>query len=312
MRAARRIAFLLIAALWPLGGGSVPAAAAGETVVVATSPNDSGAEVYYALDKGFFKEAGLDVELRSISNAALIHAGLLAGSVDIGSVSVPAAAIGHEKGLPYVLIAPGAIYSSKATTSALVVAKNSPIATAADLTGKTVGVRDLQNPGTVACDAWVDQNGGNSKSLKFVEVPDFEAEAAVVQGRIDAASIADPFLHDALQRGGVRVLASTYNAIANEFMIGAWFTTQSYAKSHPEIVRKFNAVIIKTAKWANSHQAESAQILAKYAKVVIAPGMSRVTYAERLDPAQVQPFINAGAKYGMLKAPFPARELLPQ
>ena len=70
------------------------------------------------------------------------------------------------------------------------------------------------------------------------------------------------------------------------------------------------AVIVKTAKWANTHQAESGQILAKYAKAIIQPGMSRVTYAEKLDPAQVQPFINAGAKYGMLKAPFPATELL--
>ena len=41
------------------------------------------------------------------------------------------------------------------------------------------------------------------------------------------------------------------------------------------IVRAFAAVIVKTARWANSHRAESGAILAKYAKVIITPGMSR-------------------------------------
>ena len=36
----------------------------------------------------------------------------------------------------------------------------------------------------------------------------------------------------------------------------------------------------------------------------------RVRYHERLDPARIQPLIDAAAKYGRLKAAFPATELL--
>ncbi|HXP92824.1 MAG TPA: ABC transporter substrate-binding protein [Candidatus Binatia bacterium] len=282
--------------------------AQGTKIRVATSPNDSGAEAFYAQDMGFFKKAGLDVEVIAIGNASLIHSGVLSGSIDIGSTSMPPAALAHERGLPYVLIAPGAVYSSRTPTSALVVAKNSPIKTASDLNGKTIGVRDLTNVGSVATEAWIDKNGGDARSIKFVELPDSAAAPAVVQGRVDAASIAEPFLDEALKLD-TRVLAPTYSAIANEFMIGAWFSTLDYAKAHPDIIRKFAAVVLETARWANKNQARSAQILAKYAKVTVSSTMARVGYAERLAPSQIQPLIDAAARYGTIKASFPASDL---
>ncbi len=288
--------------------GSVAGLAQGTTIRVATSPNDSGAEAFYAQDMRFFKKAGLDVEVIAIGNASLIHSGVLSGSIDIGSTSIPPAALAHERGLPYVLIAPGAIYSSKTPTSALVVAKNSPIKTGGDLNGKTIGVRDLTNVGSVATEAWIDQNGGNAKTIKFVELPDSAAAPAVVQGRVDAASIAEPFLDEALKLD-TRILAPTYSAIANEFMIGAWFSTLDYAKSHPDVIRKFAAVVLETARWANKNQTRSAQILAKYAKVTVSPTMARVGYAERLTPSQIQPLIDAAARYGTIKGSFPASDL---
>jgi NitT/TauT family transport system substrate-binding protein len=257
---------------------------------------------------GFFKKAGLDVDVISISNASLIHAGVMSGSIDIGSTSMPPAALAHERGLPYVLVAPGAVYSSKSPTSALVVAKNSPIKTGKDLDGKTIGVRDLTNIGSVATEAWIDQNGGDSKTVRFVELPDSASAAAVVAGRVDAASIAEPFLDQALKLD-TRILAPSYDAIAGDFMVGAWFTTSAYAKAHPDVVRKFEQVMIETARWANTHRARSAQILAKYAKVDVSPTMARVGYADRLTPSQIQPVIDAAAKYGTIKVPFPASDL---
>jgi hypothetical protein len=37
--------------------------------------------------------------------------------------------------------------------------------------------------------------------------------------------------------------------------------------------------------------------------------MRRITYVDRLVPAQVQPLIDASAKYGIIERPFPALEL---
>ncbi|HXF33176.1 MAG TPA: ABC transporter substrate-binding protein [Candidatus Acidoferrales bacterium] len=218
--------------------GNVCGFAQGTTIRVATTPNDSGAEAFYAADIGFFKKAGLDVEVIAISNASLIHAGVVSGSI-----------------------------------------------------------------------AWIDKNGGDAKTIKFVELPDSAAAPAVAGGRVDAASVAEPFLDEALKLE-TRVLAPTYSAIANEFMIGAWFSTLDYAKAHPDVIRKFGTVMLETARWANKNQGRSARILEKYAKVRVSPTMARVGYAERLTPSQIQPLIDAAARYGTIKNSFPAADLL--
>ncbi len=278
-------------------------------VRLATTPNDSGAEAFYGADMGFFSKAGLDVEVNVIGQGALIPDGIMSGSIDVGGINIPAVALAHERHLPMVMIAPGAVYDSRSPTSALVVTKSSTIAGARDLAGKTIGVRDLTNPGSLAARAWLDKNGGDSKSVRFVELPDSASVAALAAGRIDAASIATPFLEDAL-RGDARILAKSYDAIAKEFMIAGWFSTRDYALRNPAIVRAFEAAIREIAHWANANHTRSGEILAKYAKVAVPTTMARVGYAETSSPALMQPFIDAAAKYGILHGSFPASELI--
>jgi len=50
-------------------------------------------------------------------------------------------------------------------------------------------------------------------------------------------------------------------------------------------------------------------ILQKYTKIQNAGKMRRITYVNRLVPAQVQPLIDASAKYGIINKTFPATEL---
>jgi ABC-type nitrate/sulfonate/bicarbonate transport system substrate-binding protein len=232
------------------------------------------------------------------------------GALDIGETGVSVIAAAHERGLPFVIIAPAGSYSSKAPTSATLVAKNSPIKTGADLNGKTFGLRDINSPAYVGSRAWIDQNGGDSKTVKFVEIPDSATAAALAQGRIDATTISEPDLENALRGPDARLLADSYNAIAKDFLLGAYFTTRDYAAAHPEIVRAFASAMAETYRWANRHHAETAQILEKYTKQQVIPTMPRVIYSERLSPQIVQPLIDAAAKYGALKASFPASEML--
>jgi len=107
-----------------------------------------------------------------------------------------------------------------------------------------------------------------------------------------------------------RPLASIFAAIAPEWMEGAFFCTADYAKAHPDIVRKFVEVIAQSAVWANSHHDETAKILAKYTKIAPSPTMNRVIYKERLNAADLQLLIDAGAKYGLISNAFPASELI--
>ena len=113
-------------------------------------------------------------------------------------------------------------------------------------------------------------------------------------------------------KGHLRVLSKCYDGVANNFMIAAYFTTTTWAKAHPDLVRRFAEAIRETAVWANKNHAVSGEILVRETKMAaeVASAMTRSVYPERSDPAQMQPMIDVAAKYGLLSATFPASDLI--
>jgi NitT/TauT family transport system substrate-binding protein len=279
------------------------------TIRVATTPIELGAQVMYAQEQGFFKKAGVNVELQIMDSGAAIAAAVASGALDVAQGNLVTLATAHERSLPFVVVAPAGLYSANDPTTSLVVAKSSPIKTAKDLENKTVAINGLRNITQIGASAWMDQNGGDYSKVRFIEMPFPQMGAALEAGRIDAAVIAEPELSTALA-GGSRVLAQPYTAIGKQFLIGGWFTTSAWAKAHPAELKRFASAIVEAGKWANGHRAESARILEKYTKIHVSPAMKRTTYAERLNPADVQPLIDAAAKYKSLKSTFPASDLV--
>jgi NitT/TauT family transport system substrate-binding protein len=278
---------------------------------VATTPNDSGAEVYYAADMGFFKKAGLDVEITTLNNGGLISAGVAAGTFDVAQAAVSSVASAHERGINFVIIAPAALWTSDRPTSALVVAKSSPLVNAKDFDGKTIAVNGLRNVTQVGPEAWIEQGGGNLASVKFLELPFADMPGAVAAGRIDAAQISEPALDAAVKAGGMKAIAAPYDAIAKRFLLAGWFSTTAWAQQHPDVAKKFAAAILETARWANANPVASGKILEKYTKLPVSPTMARVLYPERMIASEAQPLIDASARYGALKKTFPASEIFP-
>lgn len=309
----RRTLSLLTAGALALAAFSLPNASASAQSVaaikVATTPLDIGAEVLWAKDRGFFKKAGLDVDVTLMNNGSAIAAAVASGAVDIAQANIVSLATAHERGLPFVLIAPGGLYASTNPTTALVVPQNSPLRGPGDLAGKTVAISGIKNITQVAVQSWLAQSGVDVATVHFLELPFPQMGPALTAGRVDAAVIAEPDLSDTLAKNG-RVLAPVYDAIGKNFLVGAWFSTGDWARAHPDLVKRFAAAIAETAAWANAHHAESARILEKYTKIPVAGGMRRVTWADRLDPAEIQPLIDATARTHVLGAPFPASALL--
>ncbi len=311
-RRVRRLVLAVIALLAALAAPPAPvrAQAALVTLKIATTPLDVGAEAFYALAQGFFREAGIDAQVQAIDNGAAVAAGVASGALDIGQSNVVSLATAHEKKLPFVLIAPAARYSDEHPTTELDALNTSPLHTAKDLDGKTSTTNGILNIGQIATMAWIEKNGGDPKSVRFVEMPVASQPAALESGRLDVSLLAEPVLSQTLATGKVHVFSKPYGALGNGWLIGVYFTTESWARAHPDLVRKFADVMAQTARWANAHQAESAKILEQYTKSTLGPQVARAVYAERLDPKSIQPVIDASARYGALTAPFPAAELL--
>ncbi len=294
-----------------LAGTALPARAQTTSIHVLTLPIDSALEVFIAKDMGFFARQGLDVDIEPGANGSAIAAAVSSAAADIGYSDLVTLAKGYLKGIPFVAIAPAAIWTSAAPVAGLVVQANSPIKSAQDLAGKIIAVPGLGTLAEYSPRAWIDQNGGDATTARFIEMPYAAMPAALAAGRIDVAYISEPFLAVAKKDG--RVLGYSHDAVAKQFLQSAWFTTPQWAKDHPDAVRRFIAALRVTAAWANqkSNQAKSAEILAKYAKIDLATvnGMERARFGDALTAASIQPAIDVTAKYGKFD-PFPADRLI--
>jgi len=307
----KRASALLIGGAF-LGAIRLPARAQAPPVLrIAVSPIEPAAEVYYAKDMGFLAKAGLDADIQSMQGSSLIVSAIVSNAADIGFDTLDGLAAQHQKGIPLVIIAPTHDYLSPGSlqTQALVVPANSPIQQPRDLNGKTIAVSTLHSLADIGARVLVDKNGGDSSTVKFVEVPFPAIPAALDQGRIDAAWVVEPFISVAKKTS--RVLAYGFDGISKHFAVGAWVATRQWANDHPDLVKRFAAVIHETAVWANKNPQKSGEILAKYTKLEPAAisTMARVHYAEQLTPALMQPLIDVAAKYNGFQS-FPAQDLM--
>jgi NitT/TauT family transport system substrate-binding protein len=306
----RTYRYMFAAAVFGLLAHFAPADAQNlEVVRVASPPVDVTGNLFYALDLGYFAKAGLDVKITQLTAGAPVVSAIAGGAADIGSANFVAISAAHLAGVPLVLVAPSGANSVKNPIDGIVVAKDSPIKSAKDLNGKTMMTSALQNILQVQADAWIDKNGGDWKSIKWVEAPPPQEGGAVATNRVDAATITETFLSTAIATGDVRLLTYTGAEISPLVVEGGYFCTTDYAKAHPDLIRKFSKAVLDAGQWANSHHDEATAIMAKYSKSS-AKATGHAVYPESFKASDLQPLIDAAAKYGAIKASFKAADLV--
>ena len=305
----RRAALVLIAAA-PAVAALPARSATPATVRIGVQPVESAGQTFYGKDLGWFDQAGIDVEITTLSNGGALVAAVISGALDIGLSAVGPVAQGYVKGLGVKIIAPAGMSLSTAPTDITMVALDSPIKTAADLNGKTIAVNGLGNVLMYATQDWIDKNGGNSKSVKWLELPFPAMGDALVAHRVDAATLAEPYISAA--KSVARVLASPMDAIAPTIPATTWFANGTWLQTQPAVAAKTVDVLRRAAIWANGHPKESGAILARYTpiKPETIAAMTRSTFGVDIVPSQIQALIDAGVKYNDVDHTINANDLI--
>jgi NitT/TauT family transport system substrate-binding protein len=153
--------------------------------------------------------------------------------------------------------------------------------------------------------AWIDQNGGDIKSVKLIETPFSEMGVALESGRIAAATFAEPFLSAALVSGQARVIGNASDCVAKHFMVTGWFSTTDWLAKNAATAKRLQTVMLQIARWANANRPETQLILPKYTKLTpeVAARMTRIRYGDtKPDPTLIQPVIDIAVKYGGMQS----------
>jgi NitT/TauT family transport system substrate-binding protein len=111
-------------------------------LVISPSTGEDAAALYYAMQQGWFQQAGLELSVLPANGAAAMPA-VIGGAVQIAYANVYSLVIAYKKGIPITLVAPGVSYVSATAFWQLLVAGDSPIHTPKDLQGKIIAVSEL-------------------------------------------------------------------------------------------------------------------------------------------------------------------------
>ena len=150
------------------------------TVLLDWFVNPDHAPLYVALERGYFRDTGLDVDFKSPADPNDPPKLVAAGKADLAISYQPQLHMHADRGLPLVRVA-----TLVATPlNSLVVLRDGPIRNIADLKGKTIGF-SVGGFEDAILRAMLEKHGLKPDDVKMVNV-NFSLSPALVSGKVDA------------------------------------------------------------------------------------------------------------------------------
>lgn len=236
---------------------------------------------YAALFKGYYWDAGLDVEIREAVSGENPIEQVLNGNADFG-VGTSELLLLRNAGKPVVVLA--VIFQHSPLS--LLTRRDSGIKTLQDLAGKRVMIE----PNSAELFAYLKREKVEADSLKIVSHK-FNADD-LVAGKLDAMSVYatdEPF---ELKQYGVAYDLYEPRSAGIDFYGDNLFTTEAQIKKHPERVRAFREATLRGWAYAMQHPEEIINlILTQYGERHTAEHLRfEATVMERLlQPSLVEP-----------------------
>jgi NitT/TauT family transport system substrate-binding protein len=253
MRSAVAALLFLVLALAACGddgdGDGGEGEAGGQTRVrVQDTAGVPSAFLAYGVEKGFFAEHQLDVEVTPSQGGATVVPAVVSGDTDIAGSNVVSVLLAQAKDIPVKIVAPGTFVSAKQTEdfSAILVPGDSDIRSPEDLEGKTLAVNTLENVAELAAKASLGKRGVDVEEIELTEVDFPDMNGALAQRRVDAAFQIEPFVSLGLKEG-YRVIDRPYVGTKPGLQIGCYFTSEQYLSENEDVVDRFRQGVADTA-----------------------------------------------------------------
>ena len=271
--ASRRL--LLQAGAAVLGTLAMPAivrAQARPKIRIGYWPVAAGLPFFAAIEKGYFKEAGLDVEAIKFAGAQQVMEAMLAGRSDGSSNGTGSAnlAIGEiaQPGLFKIFATNPS--NAKFVLDEFIVPKDSPVKTMADLKGKKVasgpGIQNVTLAKTM-----LERAGAAGATV--IELPIGQHVAALVAGQVDACYTLEPTGTIGRMNGTTRVIEAGVVAkyILGDSMApwhgGAASLTTEFIKKNPDVAKKFIAAYTRGIELVRTKPAEARTFMKGYTAI---------------------------------------------
>ena len=308
---------------------TVSAAEAQEKVKIGVLKLTSSAVLFVGVEKGFFKEFGIEPELVFFQAAAPIATALAAGQIDVGATGLTAAlyniVLGGEK--LWIVADKGREWPGYPLT-ALVVQKelwDSGVRTVGDLKGKRIAVTQLGSTFHYHLGNVLEKHGLTLNDVKVMPLQAMPAALEALKGKqVDAIILAQPFPSRAETDGFGKVIAwggdlfpwqTATVFYANKFA-GDRTKAVNFMKGYVKSARYYHDAVLvqKDGRVApGAHYEEVVAVTARY--VGAPPAIIRVGFPfqdrnGRLWVQDVEKQMACWQKHGFMKTVLPLKQIV--
>ncbi len=208
---------------------------------------------------GVFTAENIDVTISTFRGDGQIQQALTAGAIDIGFGSGPG--MGYaSKGVPAHAVA---VMANPPRNMCLVVPKDGPVKSIADLRGKKIGVSTAGSLTDWLVRAISTREGWGPDGIQTVPMGEVRTRAiAMKAGELQGSVTAIEEGYDYKAQGGGDILMN-FGQITPDFITHVIFATDALIQKNPELLRRFLHGWFTTVAYIRDHRADAVRVLAK-------------------------------------------------
>lgn len=221
-------------------------------------PNPKHALFYPARELGFFRDAGINVEIGAGKGSADVIQLVASGSATFGFADAGAVALARSRGIPITLI--GMVHYK--TLMSIITRAGSGVKTPKDLAGKSIATTSGDSVRTLF-PAFASINGIDEGAVTFVTASHSAKSGMLLEGHVDGVCdylSAFPIYKKAAKQVGIDLSALSYGDYGISIYSNGIIASDSTLKDAPDKARAFMKGIIRALNFAAQSPAEAANI----------------------------------------------------
>ncbi|MBI4321299.1 MAG: ABC transporter substrate-binding protein [Chloroflexi bacterium] len=215
----------------------------------------SDAGDFIALEKGFFREQGLDVESLAFDTGAKMMAPLATGELDVGATA-PAAALFNAvaREITIKIVADKGSVPQKDSFQSLLVRQDlidsGKVKDYANLKGLKVALVFTGVSGHVELDNALKKGGLKLEDVEVVAIPFPDMAVAFANKSIDAAINIEPFVTDAQEKKLAKVFKMSNEFYPNHQQAVVLYSPE-FVKNKPDAAKRYMVAYLKAVRYYN-------------------------------------------------------------
>jgi len=243
-------------------------------VVVGDNPSLSGAPLYIAMEKGYYREAGVDVQLEASGTSSDLAVILATNRIQVIGGAISAGFFNSlRQNLPIGLL------MSRATSPYSHYLMIRPelkdkLKQPSDLKGRTIAVAARGAILIYELVKVLESGGLTLADVELKNIPFSQMPTALTTGAVDAALMISPLQDSVEEKGiGVKWINADSKIKVQPVMISVWQMNTDWARQHEDAARKFVLATLRGVRdYCNAYHRgpnrdEVTRILAKYSDV---------------------------------------------